>query len=363
MNQLSKQQKIAAFDPNGVGYTGGNLFGLPFDYDESEVIVIPVPWEVTVSYGTGTAQAPKTVLQASPQLDLYDFDLPDAWTYGICMLPISQKWLDKNDDLRAKVTPYIQFLENGGDLTQHKAMQVLCKEVNTVCAELKAYVKRQAQTALQDGKLVGVLGGDHSSPLGLMEALAEHEGRFGILQIDAHADLRHAYEGFTYSHASIMYNALQIPQVERLVSVGVRDVCAAEVQLEKQSAGRVIAYYDQHIKEMVHIERRQSFADFCHQVVAQLPQKVYISFDIDGLDPKLCPNTGTPVAGGFELSEAFYLLKTVVQSGRQIIGFDLCEVADDEWNANVGARVLYKLATWAAYSKQRQQQHYHHQLA
>ena len=321
MTYYSKEQKIANFDPNGVGNTNGNLFGLPFEYDDSEVIIIPVPWEVTVSYKAGTAYGPQAVLDASPQLDLFDFDVPNAWQYGVYMLPISQKWLDKNTELRSRTEAYIEFLESGGNLAENNAMQVLIKEVNNVCSELKNYVKRQAKTALQDGKLVGILGGDHSSPLGLMEALAEHEGKFGILQIDAHADLRDAYEGFTYSHASIMFNALKIKQVEKLVSVGVRDMCAAEVALE------------------------QSFAQFCHNVVAQLPPKVYISFDIDGLDPKLCSNTGTPVAGGFEISEAFYLLKTVVESGRKIIGFDLCEVApanDNEWDANVGARILYK---------------------
>lgn len=355
MTYYSKEQKIANFDPNGVGNTNGNLFGLPFEYDDSEVIIIPVPWEVTVSYKAGTAYGPQAVLDASPQLDLFDFDVPNAWQYGVYMLPISQKWLDKNTELRSRTEAYIEFLESGGNLAENNAMQVLIKEVNNVCSELKNYVKRQAKTALQDGKLVGILGGDHSSPLGLMEALAEHEGKFGILQIDAHADLRDAYEGFTYSHASIMFNALKIKQVEKLVSVGVRDMCAAEVALEQESNGRIVAFYDQQIKETVNITRQQSFAQFCHNVVAQLPPKVYISFDIDGLDPKLCSNTGTPVAGGFEISEAFYLLKTVVESGRKIIGFDLCEVApanDNEWDANVGARILYKLSILAAYSQQ-----------
>lgn len=74
-------------------------------------------------------------------------------------------------------------------------------------------------------KLQGLVGGEHSTPLGFIRVLSEIHNEFGILHIDAHADLRHAYEGFTYSHASIMYNALQYPQITRLVSVGLRDVC------------------------------------------------------------------------------------------------------------------------------------------
>ncbi|MBL7784741.1 MAG: agmatinase family protein [Chitinophagales bacterium] len=351
----SKKAKIDAFDPNGIGNTTGNLYGLPFDYDESAVIIIPVPWEVTVSYSDGTAQAPQAILDASPQLDLFDFDVPNAWQYGIYMLPISQKCVKTNGDLREQARKYIDFLEKGGNVSQQVVMKQHLNHINQECHALKEFVKRQSLTAMSDGKLVGVLGGDHSSPLGLIEAIAEHHGEFGILQIDAHADLRDAYEGFTYSHASIMFNALKLSQVTRLVSVGIRDICEAEVMLAKVSNGRIVPFYDDEIQRKVHIERQLSWAVYCQEIVAQLPAKVYISFDIDGLDPKMCPHTGTPVAGGLSMAEAMYLLKTVVDSGRQIVGFDLCEVSpaeDNEWDANVGARVLYKLAIYMAASQQ-----------
>ena len=155
--------------------------------------------------------------------------------------------------------------------------------------------------------------------------------------------------GFNYSHASIMHNALQNKAVSKLVMVGIRDICEAEVAYINGLPDRIACFYDWDIKEKVEIERSTTWAAMCDQIIAALPQRVYISFDIDGLKPNLCPNTGTPVHGGFELYEAFYLLKKLVHSGRQIIGFDLCEVSpntqneEDEWDANVGARVLYKL--------------------
>lgn len=342
----TKKEKIAQFNPNGIGANNGNLFGLPFDTTDADLIIIPVPWEVTVSYNAGTARAPEAILAASPQLDLYDADYNHAWQRGIAMLPIDAERLALNDQLRSQAANYIAFLENGGNMDQDENMRNIANQINAACTDLKQSVKTQSLDLLKQGKKVGLLGGDHSTPLGLMEAIGEHYGDFGILQIDAHADLRHAYEGFTYSHASIMYNALQLKHVTHLVSVGVRDACDAEIKLIKDTPKKGYAYYDSQIKCQVAIKRRYTWAEYCKKIIKKLPEQVYISFDIDGLDPKLCPNTGTPVPGGLSFAEAAYLLKTLVKSGKKIVGFDLCEVGISEqsdWNANVGARVLYKL--------------------
>jgi agmatinase len=192
---------------------------------------------------------------------------------------------------------------------------------------------------------VGVLGGDHSSPLGLMRSLAQHYDHYSILHIDAHADLRVAYEGFEFSHASIMHNALHIPQIDRLVQVGIRDTCPAEVAAVNESGDRVVAFYDWAIQEGRFMGK--TWHSQCQEMLNLLSDTVYISFDIDGLDPALCPNTGTPVPGGLQFEEAMYLLKLVGRSGKRIIGFDLCEVSpgEDDWDGNVGARVLYRLVS------------------
>lgn len=170
--------------------------------------------------------------------------------------------------------------------------------------------------------------------------MAQKNESFGILQIDAHADLRKAYEGFTYSHASIMYNAMQIEQITSLTQVGIRDICAEEVDFINAN-NNVHCFYYEKIKEEQYCGK--TWQQQVAEIVATLPQNVYISFDIDGLDPKLCPNTGTPVAGGFEFNETVYLIKAVKESGKNIIGCDLNEVGNNEWDANVGARVLYQL--------------------
>lgn len=346
----TKEEVIAGFDPNAPG-ASGNLFGLPFNNENAELIIIPVPWEVTVSYSEGTADGPEAILNASAQVDLYVKDIPDAWKLGISMLPVSESFKEENEKFRDLAARYIKWLEENEEDWISNDLKVIPSTINEVCEKLNIYVKSQALKQLEKGKMVALLGGDHSTPLGLISALAEKYKDFGILQIDAHADLRKAYEDFTYSHASIMYNALKIPQVSRLVQVGIRDFCEEEVEYIKNAKGRVVTYYDEDLKE-AQLEGH-SWSVLCKEIINDLPQQVYISFDIDGLDPKLCPNTGTPVPGGLDFHQVIYLFKQVVKSGRTIIGFDLNEVSpgEDDWDANVGARLLYQMSNIMAVSQ------------
>lgn len=340
---MSREHKIARFDPSDVTVKNGHFIGLPFDEKDARIVLVPVPWDVTVSYSDGTATGAQNMLEASSQLDLFDPDVPDAWKIGIYMRHLDLFWLNRNEELRPIADVYIDFVENGGHPGQDRQMEMALEEINNACFALKTWVYQETSHLLNQGKLVGIVGGEHSVPLGFLEALAQRHDDFGILQIDAHQDLRKEYEGFSYSHASIFYNALKIKEISKLVQVGVRDYCEDETQLVKHSNGRVKVWYDQQIREELFDGR--SFKKICKRIVAELPKKVYISFDIDGLEPSLCPNTGTPVPGGLSYQEAIYLMKMVVESGREIIGFDLCEVAgiDHELDGNTGARILYKL--------------------
>ncbi|MFT3674943.1 MAG: agmatinase family protein [Chitinophagaceae bacterium] len=336
---------LANYDPNAVSNPNNNIFGLPSSEEDARLVIVPVPWEVTVSYGAGTARAPESIFRAALQVDLYDPDVPEGWKQGYYMRPCDRKLLMKSDYLRKEAELFIDYIAQGEDVAANQFMCKTLKEVNEGGAFLNGWIYDQTKALLEKGKLVGVLGGDHSVPLGFFRAIAEKQGDFGILQIDAHCDLREAYEGFNYSHASIMYNALEeIPQIAQLVQVGVRDYSGDEWEYIRNSNFRVITYFDREIKQRQF--EGDTWKHIAEEIVSKLPQKVYISFDIDGLDRKLCPHTGTPVPGGFEAEEVFYLFRKVIESGRQIIGFDLCEVgvnSDNDWNANVGARVLLKL--------------------
>ncbi|MCB0700594.1 MAG: agmatinase family protein [Chitinophagales bacterium] len=341
---------LSGFDPNSVGLKSNTIFGLPFTEEDAQLVLLPVPWEATVSYRDGTSRGPEHIFEASLQVDLYDPDVPDAWKKGIYMPPIDKEVKMKSDYKRQCAELIIRHLEDGGIVEENEHLSGKLREVNEGSEWMINWVKDNTSALLKKGKKVGLVGGDHSTPLGFIKALSEVHNDFGILQIDAHADLREAYEGFTYSHASIMYNALkEVSQISKLVQVGIRDYCDEELVMIRQNTERISTWFDKDIKE--HQYEGSTWRNICDKIVDELPQKVYISFDIDGLDPKLCPNTGTPVPGGFELEEVFYLMKRLHASGRELIGFDLNEVSAGEHNHDgidsiVGARALYKMCNY-----------------
>ncbi len=348
-----RRKKINAFDPNGPSVEGANIFGLPFTPEESEIVLIPVPWESTVSYGGGTAKGPRHILEASAQVDLYHPEFPELWKVGIAMEAIPEGLFKTSKSLRKKAEKIIQGLSQGEKVKENAALSDLLAEVNKGSLNMIEDVYRRSGKWLDQGKLVGLVGGDHSTPLGYFKSLAEKFPDFGILQIDAHMDLRKAYEGFTYSHASIMYNAMGIKNISRLVQIGIRDFCQEELEFVNRNSNRikVFTYADLQKKKF----EGAQWKSLCEQIIAALPAQVYISFDIDGLDPKLCPNTGTPVPGGFEFNEITYLLSALAKSKKKIIGFDLNEVSPggDDWDGNVGARMLFHLCGVLAKSNKR----------
>ena len=335
---------LSNFDPNSAGNPNNNVFGLPFSEEDARLALLPIPWEVTVSFGSGTARSAEQIMKASLQVDLFDPDVPEGWRQGFFLKEADRKILLKSDYLRKEAELYIDYISKGDVVENNRFMCKTLKEVNEGGYFLNGWVYQQTKYLLDKNKLVGLLGGDHSTPLGFMKAIGEKHGEFGVLQLDAHCDLREAYEGFIYSHASIMYNALkEIPQLKKLVQVVVRDYSQGEHQFIQQNPERIRTYFEKEIRERQF--EGESFKKISEEIIDQLPDKVYISFDIDGLDPKLCPNTGTPVPGGFETEQVFYLFKQIIKAGKKIVGFDLSEVSTSEngWDANVGARVLFKL--------------------
>lgn len=342
---------MTQFDPNGVGIANGNIFGFPYTEHEADLVIIPIPWDATASYGKGTSNGPQAILDASTQLDFYHPELDKAYDTKVYMAPISNEWKEINDICCQKGMRYIHFLEENGEELALEKFKSDIDEINEAHEALRANLKERSLELLKVGKMVAVLGGEHSTPLGLIEALNETYSDFGILQIDAHADLRDAYEGFNQSHASIMFNVLnRCDNMSKLVQVGIRDVSEREVQLSDEH-NRVKTFYDWNLKNESYIGK--TWSQQVEEIIESLPKHVYISFDIDGLKPELCPHTGTPVAGGFELQEISYLFFKLVESGRKIIGFDLNEVApgnEGDWDANVGARALWQLVCAAGRS-------------
>ena len=308
------------FDPNGPAATDA-FFGLESDARASGIVLRAAPYEGTVSYAGGTRSGPSAMRAASLQVDLVDAHFGPVWKAGIAELDA--------------VVP------SSGD------------DQDRIGEDLRDRIRQATRASLEAGRVPGLLGGEHSVTLGAIEACAEHAGELGVIQIDAHMDLRHAYEGHSFSHASVSRNVLErCPRVTRLVQVGIRDWCEEEAAYADAQGDRVAVLSDAEIWD--HLDRGGSARGLFRAAIDPLPERVYVTFDIDGLEPALCPSTGTPVPGGLSFNQAACLLQEVVASGRQVVGFDLVEVAPgpdgNEWDANVGARVLYKLCGCAARS-------------
>lgn len=331
---------MSSFDPNAAAAPESGIFGLDCQEADAAVVLVPVPFAATVSYGGGAERGPEAILAASRQVDLYDLHFGRIYEHGIHLREPRGELLELHVAARPRAAEVIARGGDDGSAVARAALAV----VDRAGARVNALVHADVAGLLAAGKIPGVLGGDHAVPFGAIRAAAEHSGELGILHFDAHADLRVAYEGMRWSHASIMDNVLrEVPTVRRLVQVGIRDFCEQELQAIQASDGRVVTHFDAEWQRRRFVG--ETFDALCQEAIAALPHDVWVSFDIDGLDPALCPHTGTPVPGGLSFAEAVHAITSLAASGRRIVGFDLVEVATgaDEWDANVGARLLYKL--------------------
>ncbi len=348
--ETTSAKPTAKFDPTTTISAEFGIFGIPMTEEESKVVLVPVPWEVTTSYGEGASRGPQIIRDASEQIDLFDIEVGKAYEVGYHMRELSEDLLKQNDKYKAVAQELISMRTSMSDDTAK--MDKLAAEVNAACEKMSQWVYDQCSDVLKKGKLLGMVGGDHSTPLGAIRAVSDKfKGDFGVLHIDAHADLRVAYQGFKQSHASIMYNVMtDAKKPKKLVQVGIRDFCEEEYDFS-ESRPDIKTFYDLELKRRM--LKGETWEKICQDILKELPQNVYISFDIDGLDPAFCPHTGTPVPGGMSVDQIFFLFREIHNSGRKIIAFDLNEVStgglephEVEWDGNVGARILYKMCGW-----------------
>ncbi len=339
--------KKLSIDPNSKASSKDGIFGLPFIEKDCRVVYLPIPFDVTTSYRPGTSHGPQSIKEASDQIDFFDLDYNNAFEVGLHMRdpdseikklnivgrPLAEKIIEASDD----------------EIKNSKKLSETLQKVNEISDKLNDWVYQESKKLLKQNKFPIVVGGDHSTPFGAIKAYAEKYKDFGILHFDAHSDTRIKYMGFENSHASIMHNVLEkISGVTKLVQVGIRDFCDQEYQYITKNK-KVKVFFDQDIKDRK--IKGTSFEKIAKEIVKALPKNIYISFDIDGLDPRFCPNTGTPVPGGLEYSEVLFIFKEIIKAKKKIVGFDLVEVSpnldikDDQWDANVGMRLLYKMTS------------------
>jgi len=332
-------------DPSQVAIKNHQLFGLDVRLEEAKIVAIGIPWDVTTSYRPGTVNGPSAILDASYQLDLVSPILPNAWQLPLHTVSSPEAWAQESRQLRLLSQRIISALENGVDLSAESTLLKDLETINLACSKLTESTSAIVRSHLDAGRKVLCLGGDHATSLGPIKAYASKYSDLSILHFDAHADLRKAYEGFHESHASIMFNVMETLSIESLVQIGIRDVSPSEIAYS-ESNPKIYTHFDWVLKSQ--LSTGQPWDTLAEQLIKPLSSNVYISFDIDGLDPKLCPNTGTPVPGGLELWQVQILIEKVLKSGRKIVGADLVEVAPgpsgDQWDGNVGARCVFMLA-------------------
>ena len=323
-----------------------SLFGRNPSYEQASLIVQAVPWAVTASLCGGAERGPELISKASSFIDFFSIEEEDVRDKGIYFQK-APDWVKKlHRQTRKTAEPVIQLEEKApGDFPP-----ALIQKIDSAGLKIRDWVFQSAKNISEAGKLFGLAGGDHSVSEGAVQYFAvAYKGDFGLLHIDAHADLRKSYQGFMHSHASVMYNVMHnqslAPAV--LTQVGVRDYSKQEFLLIK-SRKDIHTFFDSQIKQRLF--EGETWSAVVENILQTLPQRVYISLDVDGLKPHLFPHTGTPVPGGLSFEQTMYLLSKIKQSGITLIGFDLVETAGpDETKASVvcdgqnAARLLYKL--------------------
>lgn len=346
---------MPSIDPNAPARPDSGLFGLDPGATESEVHVIPVAFDATTSYRPGTAGGPAAILRASHQVDLLCPLFGDTFKAGIHLCEADPRIAQLGE---AAFGPARRVVAAGGRVANDPKLESDLAGVNRACDSLQEVVEAQTSAALDSNKLPIILGGDHSVPFGAIAACAKRFPGLGILHVDAHADLREAYEGFTWSHASILRNVIdRLQGVEKLIQVGIRDFCEEERGIMEREGERIEVVFDHEWAAAK--ARGANLIETIRATLERLPNEVYVTVDVDGLAPHLCPSTGTPVPGGLEWGEMGLWLTELAASGRRVVGMDLVEVApdpqvpgdQDSFDAIVGARLLYRMAGCAITSR------------
>ncbi|MBA7663361.1 N(1)-aminopropylagmatine ureohydrolase [subsurface metagenome] len=265
------------------------------DWENSRVVVLPVPYDSTTDWRSGARDGPWAIIDASRYLELYDLELKrEIYQVGIHTLP--------------EIQPDMTGPEN---MTQR--------------------VYQVARELLDKNKMVLMLGGEHSLTLGMVKAYRERHEALSVLQLDAHADLRDTYLGTRFSHATVMRRVCELCPI---VPVGIRSLSEEEHR-----------FIDEAGIKPVYAEDLISTGDSIKRIIATLSSEVYITIDLDVLDPSIMSAVGTPEPGGIGWYELLNLLREVARSKR-IVGFDLVELCPDEGPrscAFLAAKLAYKL--------------------
>jgi agmatinase len=277
--------------------------------DSSKIVIVSAPYEHTVSYGGGTQNGPKGIIDASAFVEFYDdeFDKELCFEKGIATLEPIDFW----------------------------------KKVDAEALDL---IYKQVKDMLNYNKFVVTLGGEHTISSAPIKAHFEKYPNMSILQFDAHSDLRESYEDSIFSHASVMARVCEFFPNNNITQVGIRAQCIEESRFIKEN--KINTFYASGIRT------NKYGTNWKETLVNTLNQEVYITFDVDAFDPSIMPSTGTPEPEGLLYAEVLEIFRLIRKSGRKIIGFDVVELAPIPALSHpdlTTARLVYKLLNYAFY--------------
>ena len=287
-------------------FRSNNFLGLPeawSAFDRSRVVILPIPYEQTTSFGKGTASGPASVIDASAQVELYDEEL-DTEIYKVA-----------------------------GGIATAEALDLDGKDSAAVES-----IEKKVHTFIGEDKFVVCIGGEHTISIGAARAHAAHYPDMSFLQLDAHSDLRDEYEGNRYSHACVMARVYEFNK--NIVQVGIRSQCKEEADFIKLK--KINTFYAVALRSGQYGPEPDAWHDV---VIDGLKENVYLSLDCDFFDPALMPAVGTPEPGGFAWDESMSFLRRIAEK-RRIVGFDVTELSPIEgllYPQFVIAKLIYKL--------------------
>ena len=321
---------------------GGYYFSDNTPADNADVVIISTPWSVTADFGRGATYTPDAIIEASVKGGAYDISSGLSIAGRVATAEIDYDIQELSEQL-GREAERVSHHTSGGAIYPADHISRKVEHINAGFAAMQQSTYNQAKRYAEQGKCVAVIGGDHSVAYGAVKAVAECHNGVGVLFIDAHADFRQEPQ-YDFSHRSVARNIVEdIALVEKLVAVGVRDISHEEALAVEASPKSEIF-----LAESLAAERFEgrSWGDLCREIVCRLPEKVYVSLDIDALKIEFCHNTNAPVPGGMTFDEVIYLINSVVASGRKIVGFDISEIVPNleyTMDATVGARLLGKM--------------------
>ncbi|MGA0242346.1 MAG: arginase family protein [Candidatus Marinamargulisbacteria bacterium] len=303
-------------------------------------VVYSVPWDVTTTFGVGTASAPLAIQAVYHQLDDSHPFQSAAPVIEFCSV---NPTILQFQDIWAPVSrPIIAALNRGDTLTPDQDLQR--QGINQASIQLQETVFLDTLLRIRRAEPLLLCGGEHGVGVGYVQALSSVYPSISVLHIDAHLDARPNYFGYTHSHASVMTHYADTPSVKHITSVGIRDYDPSEpLFMHEHSVGSDIFYdYEMHHQ----LFSGDSWASIVHDILDTLKHPVFISLDVDGLMPSLCPNTGTPVPGGLNYNQLVYLFEQLSRQ-KSVIGAELVEVNSPSgtvYDATVGARLIQLMA-------------------